>query len=104
ELNDTKTPASVPTRSNFLGAPATNAFVLKSPAPNSARLPVMSVQVAPASVVRNTWLLSMTYALLQSSGSSTTSTRVPAPAGSAAVDVRAAPAVVRKTPAEPEQT
>src|SRR5262245_15716697 len=50
----------------------------------------MSVQVAPASVVRNTWFMSTTYALLQSSGSSTTSWTILAPAGSAALTQTAA--------------
>ena len=100
ELNDTKTPAFVPTRSKSLEPPGTNTVVLKSPAPSCFRLPVMSVQLAPALVVRNTWLLSTAYALLQSSGSSTTSRTVSAPAGSAAVGARGAPAVVRKNTAD----
>ena len=77
-----------------------NSIALKSEF-RALRLPVISVQVLPASVVWNTWPKSMTYAVLKSSGSSTMSRTVLAP-GYVAVAIGTPAAVVRTKTWVPE--
>ena len=67
------------------------------------RLPVRSVQVAPALVVSYTVETPATKARIQSVGSSTMSRTVP-PGKFAAVGARLGPAVVRRYTVEPTPT